>query len=40
MKIFIFGNEDLEVDSLPVKMLPELKEAYKEHEFIFQDPNE
>ena len=40
MRIFIFGNEDLEMDSLPVKMLPELKENFPQHEFIFQDPNE
>jgi hypothetical protein len=40
MRIFVFGNRDLEMDSLPVKMLPEFKEKFPQHEFIFQDPNE
>lgn len=28
------------MDSLPVKMVPEFKKAFPEHEFILQDPNE
>jgi len=28
------------MDSLPVKMLPELKKKFPQHKFIFQDPNE
>ena len=40
MKIFVFGNPDLEMDSLPIKLLPELRKAYPRHEFILQDPNE
>lgn len=40
MKIFVFGNEDLEMDSLPVRMVPEFQRAFPEHKFILQDPNE
>ncbi|MBP6881438.1 MAG: hypothetical protein KBC35_02325 [Candidatus Pacebacteria bacterium] len=40
MKIFVFGNEDLEMDSLPVRMVSEFRQAFLEHEFILQDPNE
>lgn len=40
MRIFVFGNPDLEMDSLPVKLLSRLREAFPRHEFIFQDPNE
>ncbi len=40
MKIFVFGNPDLAMDSLPIEILPELRERFPEHEFIFQDPNE
>ena len=40
MRIFVFGNEDLEMDSLPIKLVPELREKFPDHEFILQDPNE
>ena len=40
MKISIFGNEDLVNDSLPVKLMPELKTQFPEHEFVHQDPTE
>jgi hypothetical protein len=40
MRIFVFGNEDLEMDSLPIKLVPELKKQFPEHDFILQDPNE
>jgi Ni,Fe-hydrogenase maturation factor len=40
MKIFIFGNEDLEMDSLPLRILPKLKEKFPEIEFVTADPNE
>jgi hypothetical protein len=40
MRIFVFGNPDLEMDSLPIKLVPTLREAYPEHEFLTQDPHE
>lgn len=40
MRVFIFGNPDLHMDSLPVKLLPVLREHFPQHEFLFQDPNE
>jgi hypothetical protein len=40
MHIFVFGNPDLAMDSLPVKLLPRLREEFPKHEFVFQDPNE
>lgn len=39
-KIYVFGNPDLEVDSMPLKILPELKRKLPQIEFIVQDPNE
>jgi len=39
-KIYIFGNPLLPFDSLPIKMCPDLKEAFPEIDFIVQDPNE
>ena len=38
--IFIFGNPDLEIDSLPLQILPELQKTLPEIEFIIKDPNE
>ena len=40
MKIFIFGNPDLKFDSLPIQLLPKLKQSFPHDEFIFTDPNE
>ena len=40
MNVFIFGNPDFEMDSLPIKLLPDLENALPQHDFIFQDPNE
>lgn len=39
-KIFVFGNEDLEMDSLPLKILPKLKEKFSSLDFVVNDPNE
>lgn len=39
-KIFVFGNEDLEMDSLPIKILPELREKFPNLDFVQVDPNE
>lgn len=40
MIIYIFGNPDLEMDSLPIKLIPELKKLYPEISFVIKDPNE
>lgn len=40
MTIFIFGNPDLAFDSLPLRILPELKKRFPEIEFKVLDPNE
>jgi len=40
MKIFVFGNEDLEVDNLPIRILPKLREKFPEINFEVKDPNE
>lgn len=40
MKIFVFGNADLAVDSLPLRILPELQKRFPHIEFIAADPNE
>lgn len=38
--IYIFGNPDLEIDSLPIKLLPDLQKLYPHISFILKDPNE
>lgn len=40
MRIFIFGNPDLEEDSLPLRLLPELRKRFPAHSFEVKDPNE
>jgi hypothetical protein len=40
MKIFVFGNEDLKIDSLPPRILPQLRKKFPEIEFVTIDPNE
>lgn len=40
MKIFVFGNEDLPYDSLPLRLLPRLQKRFPRIEFIKKDPNE
>lgn len=39
-KIFIFGNEDLEMDSIPLRILSKLQEKFSDIEFVTVDPNE
>ncbi|MBI2609967.1 hypothetical protein HYW53_02210 [Candidatus Giovannonibacteria bacterium] len=39
-QIFVFGNPDLEMDSLPIRILPELQKIFPEIEFEVLDPNE
>ncbi|MFA6552163.1 MAG: hypothetical protein WCT19_01530 [Candidatus Paceibacterota bacterium] len=38
--IYIFGNEDLDEDSLPIRILPELRKEFPEIQFEIKDPNE
>jgi len=40
IRVFVFGNPDLEIDSLPVKLLPKLREKFPEITFTILDPNE
>ncbi|MFA6295052.1 MAG: hypothetical protein WC666_01355 [Candidatus Paceibacterota bacterium] len=40
MKVFIFGNPDILIDSLPLRILPQLKVLYPNIEFEVKDPNE
>lgn len=39
MKITLFGNPDLQIDSLPIRILPRLREAFQDVEFEVEDPN-
>lgn len=39
-RVFIFGNINLENDSLPLRILPKLQEKFPEIEFEVRDPNE
>jgi hypothetical protein len=38
--IYIFGNPDLEMDSLPLRVLPALRARFPDIDFIVLDPNE
>lgn len=38
--IYIFGNELLDFDNLPLKILPNLQKKFPEINFKIQDPNE
>lgn len=40
MQIFVFGNPDIEVDALPIRLLPALRERMPGHTFVTLDPNE
>jgi len=40
MKVFIFGNPDLQFDSLPINILPKLKKQFPKIDFEIKDPNE
>ncbi len=40
MKVFVFGNPDLDFDSLPLRILPELKKQLPKVNFEIKDPNE
>ncbi len=38
MEIWVFGNPDLAVDAVPIQILPRLRAAFPDHQFIHQDP--
>ncbi|MFA6554315.1 MAG: hypothetical protein WCS89_02290 [Candidatus Paceibacterota bacterium] len=38
--VFIFGNPDLEMDSLPIRLVPRLQKIFPEVSFQIKDPNE
>ena len=38
--VFIFGNPDLENDSLPIKLIPQLEREFPAISFEVKDPNE
>jgi hypothetical protein len=40
MIIFVFGNEDLKEDRLPLRILPHLRVKFPSIEFVVKDPNE
>jgi hypothetical protein len=40
MTIFVFGDEDVAADSLPVRILPELRKKCPRIDFLAKDPNE
>lgn len=39
-KIYIFGNPLIKEDSLPLRLLPDLKKHFPKIDFIITDPNE
>lgn len=38
--VYLFGNQDLEMDSLPIRLIPELQKEFPDVDFIVLDPNE
>ncbi len=38
MDIIIFGNPDLETDSLPIQLVPQLRDAFPQSTFTVRDP--
>jgi hypothetical protein len=40
MTIYVFGNPDLPQDSLPLKILPQLRQKFPQITFEVKDPNE
>ena len=39
-QIFVFGNIDIEMDSLPIRLLPALQKYFPNIDFVVLDPNE
>ena len=40
MKVYVLGNPDVDIDSVPLKLLPKLEEKFPEINFIHFDPTE
>lgn len=40
MIMFVFGNPDLPEDSLPIRLVPKLREKFPDIDFQIKDPNE
>ncbi len=40
MRVFVFGNPDLPQDSLPLRILPELRKCFPQISFEVKDPHE
>jgi hypothetical protein len=40
MQVFVFGNPDIEMDALPVQLVPQLQQAFPDLQFVTLDPNE
>jgi hypothetical protein len=40
LKILVFGNQLVGIDSLPLRLMPQLKEIFPDIEFMEFDPNE
>lgn len=40
MIVYVFGNSDLEFDSLPLRILPQLRGLFPDVTFEIKDPNE
>lgn len=40
MTIFIFGNPDLPMDALPLRLVPQLRAKFPQATFAIKDPNE
>ncbi len=38
--VFVFGNQDLAADSLPLRILPDLQKSFPDILFTVKDPNE
>ena len=39
-QVFVFGNPELPADSLPLRMLPSLREQFPDVIFRFLDPHQ
>jgi len=39
-RVYVFGNELLDFDNMPIKLLPKLRQLFPEIEFVITDPNE
>lgn len=40
MRVFVFGNQDLAMDSLPLRLIPALQKEFPDVSFVTLDPNE